>query len=166
LKHKVLVARNAEWQFRANDDPQGHAWTLLDFDAAGWNVGRAGFGFGDGEFATKLENIRARPSSIYLRKEFQIVQADAVTELGLALNYSDGFIAYINGHEVARVNIGRSSGRNAQGVKARTDRGWTYVAFGDAYQHLHDGVNVLAIEAHANVGAMDFFIDPELILED
>src|SRR5262249_10466323 len=117
-------------------------------------------------FLTKLAPVQGQPVSVYLRKAFQIRQGDAVTEIGLMVNYSDGFIAYLNGHEVARVNIGRSSGRNVQNVTARGDRGTTYLPLGCAHQYLHDGGNLLAIEAHGNPGRVDFCIDPALVIEE
>ena len=82
------------------------------------------------------------------------------------MDYRDGFIAYVNGREVARVNIGRSAGRNVQKLKARESSGVTYVSFKDAHRYVKEGVNILAIEAHSPVDALDMFMDPYLILED
>jgi hypothetical protein len=50
---------------------------------------------------------------LYVRREFTVTQADTVTELGLWVDYADGIIVHLNGQEVTRVNVGRSSGRNA-----------------------------------------------------
>jgi hypothetical protein len=167
VDYKVLIPKFAEWQFLAGEDPQGAAWTRKDFDAAKWKQGAAGFGFGDATFRTEVPREGGgRPSSIYLRREFNIEQADRITELGLIVDYRDGFIAYINGREVARVNIGRSAGRNVQKLKARESSGTTYISLKDAHRHVKEGVNVLAIEAHSPTDAVDMFIDPYLILED
>jgi hypothetical protein len=84
----------------------------------------------------------------------------------MLVNFADAFIAYVNGHEVARVGVGRSSGRNAQKIKPREGRGKVYVPFNDAQKYARDGVNVLAIEAHAAEGGADLYIDPSLLLED
>jgi hypothetical protein len=82
------------------------------------------------------------------------------------IDYQDAFIAYINGREVARVGVGRSSGRNVQKLKAREDRGQAYVALKDL-SSVRNGRNVLAIEVHsAGENPLDFHIDPYLILED
>ena len=166
IDHKVLISRNAEWQYLAGEHPRGQTWTQLEFNGTGWKKGVAGFGYGDIEFRTELTDVRGRPLSVYIRKEFHLEQADKVTELGLLLNYSEAFIAYLNGREVARVGIGRSSGRNAQKVKARDDAGEVYVALKDAHKHARDGLNVLAIEAHAATGGLDLCVDPSLLLED
>ena len=167
VDYKVLIPKFAEWQFLAGEDPQGANWTRKGFDAAKWKQGAAGFGFGDATFRTEVPREGGgRPSSIYLRREFNIEQADRITEMGLIVDYRDGFIAYINGREVARVNVGRSAGRNVQKLKAREGSGTTYISLKDAHRHVKEGVNVLAIEAHSPTDAVDMFIDPYLILED
>ncbi len=163
---KVLIPKNAEWQYSAGEDPRSLDWTRRDFDASDWKRGKAGFGFGDEPFKTELTKIRGKAASIYLRREFTVEQVDKITELGLVVNYSDGFIAYINGREVARKGIGRSSGRNVQKIVPREEAGSTYVALKDLSKTLRDGVNILTIEAHAARESLDLFVDPYLILED
>jgi hypothetical protein len=168
LDHKVLIPQNAAWHYLAGRHPQGLTWTQLDFKPDdSWRVGEAGFGVGDTIFRTELKGARNTPRVIYIRKEFQLEQADKVTELGLMINYSDGFVAYVNGREVARSGVGRSSGRNAQKITARTDRDFAYFALKDAHKHLRDGANVLSIEAHAaSDDSLDLSLDPYLLLED
>jgi len=102
-----------------------------------------------------------------VRRQFTVTQADAVTELGLWVDYADAIIVYLNGQEVTRVNVGRSSGRNAQGIKLREDSGAVYVPLGSIARFLVDGVNVLAIECHAHSeGSIDFGLNPALWMED
>lgn len=169
IDYKVLIPRNAEWRYLAGQHPRGLDWARDNFDFSGWKTGTAGFGFGDVEFRTELKGMRGKPASIYLIKDFTVEQADRVTELGLMINYLDGFIAYINGREVARSGVGRSSGKNAQKITARSrdDRGFAYFALKDIHKHLRDGDNVLAIEAHSASGdVLDLLVDPWLLLED
>ncbi len=167
VDHTVIIPREAEWEYLAGASPRGMSWTRLNFAAHGWRTGTAAFGFGAGTYGTELKDLRRKAGSIYLRKEFQIAQADRVAELGLWIDYADGFIAYINGREVARVGISRSSGRNAQGIKPREEIDPTYVVLKDISACLKDGLNLLAIEAHVASGeSLDFRLDPSLILED
>jgi hypothetical protein len=166
LQHRILIDKTAQWHFQSAGHPRGLAWTEPGFSAEGWRTGSGGFGFGDGTFSTRIDRVADQASAIYLRKQFEIAQADAVTEMGLLVDYSDGLIAFLNGREVARVNVGRSSGRNVQNVKARSGEGEAYLVLKDAHRHLVDGTNVLAIEAHAAPGVLDFFIDPVLVCED
>ena len=166
VDYKLLIPKNAEWQYLANEHPQGQSWTRREFDASKWKVGTAGFGHRNADARTELTRERNKPASIYLRREFTVEQADAVTEVGLMIDYRDGFIAYVNGREVARQNITRSSGRNAQKIKSRDESGYTYVALKDLHRTLKDGVNVIAIEVHGENDALDLMLDPYLILED
>ena len=53
-----------------------------------------------------------------------------------------------------------------QQLKRRESSGSTYVALKDIQRYVKDGVNILAIEAHAVPDALDLSIDPSLILED
>lgn len=166
IDYKLLIPKYAEWQYLAGEDPQGTAWTHKDFDASKWKRGNAGFGFGDTSHRTTVARERNQPSSIYLRREFTIEQVDRITEMGLLVDYRDGFIVYLNGREAGRVNIGRSSGRNVQQLKARESTGLTYLPLKGIDRSLKEGVNVIAIEAHALTDSMDMLIDPHLVLED
>lgn len=167
VDHRILIPRNAPWAYLAGSHPTGMDWTRPGFNAQGWKEGAAGFGYGEGAFRTELKELRRRVASLYLRKEFDVEQADRINELGLLIDYRDGFVAYLNGHEVARLGVTRSGGRNAQGVKAREDRGTIYVALKEIQAYLKDGTNVLAIEGHAaSADTGDFLLDPSLIAED
>ena len=111
--------------------------------------------------------MRRTQTVLYARREFQIEQADRVNELGLLIDFADAFIAYVNGQEVARSGVGRSSGRNAQNVKARDQKGRLYFGLKDARKHLRDGTNIIAIEAHnSTADRIDFLLDPAVVAED
>lgn len=167
VDHKVLIPSGATWRFACDPAPRGREWTRPAFDASGWAEGAGPFGFGPGTNRTSLESMKGRLTYLCVRREFEIEQADRVTELGLWIDYDDGFVAYLNGREVARAGVGRSSGRNAQKVAKRSGSGSAYVVLKDAPKHLRDGSNVLAIEVHnASLESSDLRLDPVLILED
>ena len=75
-----------------------------------------------------MRDMRRKATVLYARSEFHIEQTDRITELGLEIDFSDAFIAYINGHEVVRSGVGRSSGRNAQNIKVREQKGPQFFA--------------------------------------
>jgi acid phosphatase type 7 len=167
VDYQVLIPRHAEWIYLFGAHPQGKEWCQLEFPAKGWSRGAAPFGFGHEQLRTMLERPRNGRAALYLRRELTVRQADRVTEMGLIVNYQDGFIAYLNGGEVLRRGVGRSSGRNVQEVTSRATPGEVYVSLSDPHEHLRDGLNVLAIEVHSAGGeSLDFLIDPVLILED
>lgn len=167
VDHKVVIPAGADWQYTFDQPVRGKDWTQEDFKAEGWKTGPSAFGYGKVAFRTDVRDMRRKHTVLYARREFQIEQVDRLTEIGLQIDFSDAFIAYINGKEVARNGVGRSSGRNAQGVKLREQKGVQYFTLQDIGKHLKDGTNVLCIEAHnSSADKADFLLSPTLIIED
>ncbi|MEK0448945.1 MAG: Alkaline phosphatase precursor [Verrucomicrobiota bacterium] len=167
VDHKAVVPENAEWTYNYELPVQGRDWTTSGFAAEGWKKGAAPLGFGKVNFRTDVRGMKRKYTVLYARHEFSIEQADRVTELGLNIDYSDAFVASINGREVARQGVTRSSGRNAQGVKPRETKGTRYFVLPDPQKTLKDGVNVLTIEVHNSAADRpDLLLNPTLIIED
>jgi acid phosphatase type 7 len=167
VDHKVVVAPGDEWQYTYDLPLRGTEWTRPGFDTERWQKGPGAFGYGKVAFRTNVQEMRRKHTVLYARREFTIEQADRITEMGLQIDFSDAFIAYINGHEVARSGVGRSSGRNAQNVRPRDDKGSRYLIFPDPQRYLKNGVNILSIEGHnSRADKVDFLLNPVLILED
>ena len=163
----VSIPRYSEWTYLAGADPDGLKWTELKFDPKGWKKGEAPFGYGYKESRTVLDDMKERYSVVYLRHEFVVEHADYVAELGLMINYDDGFIAYLNGKEVIRKGVGRGHGKAAQSVKSHDASRHAYFPLRDFEKLLRDGVNVLAIEGHnTSLGSHDFLLDPYLVIEE
>jgi len=167
IDHKVLIPQGADWQYTFDLPVRGRDWGQLGFEAEGWKTAPGAFGYGDLKFRTNLREMRRKHTVLYARREFQVEQADRITELGLNIDFRDGFIAYVNGAEVARSGVGRSSGRNAQNIKLRETRGFRYYVLGNALKFLKDGTNVFAIETHlSSPDRVELLLDPVLIAED
>jgi hypothetical protein len=89
----------------------GPGWQTLGFSASEWRTGVGPFGFGYPNPGTDLRAaIYARTPSLYLRCEFEVSAAIATSTNGLRFRiaYDDGFVAYLNGVEIARRNLGPS----------------------------------------------------------
>ena len=87
------------WFYRVPSSQPNPSWNLLYFDDSNWAQGMSGFGYGDDDDATLVpENT----ISIYLRKTFDIIDIDAIDKIRLDIDYDDGFVAYLNGQEIAR----------------------------------------------------------------
>jgi hypothetical protein len=78
------------------------AWTLGAFDDASWLDGSTGIGYGDDDDATVLTDMRSSYYSVYLRRPFVLPDGVAPDRLLLTVGYDDGFVAYLNGQEIAR----------------------------------------------------------------
>ena len=88
------------------------------------------------------EQMFEQASSVFLRTPFQVADANDHDSLTLRVQYDDGFIAYLNGEEVAR--------RNAEApIDDRSVADAVLVESIDLTQHLdllQEGDNVLAIQ--------------------
>jgi len=148
---------------------RGLEWTLLLFDVGDWPLGPGGFGYSDGDDATDLGSQMLNICvSVYLRQSFVVSEADAslTNALEFIVNYDDGYIAYLNGVEISRANMG-AAGSFVQfdSVTTAGREAGIYVTnrLAAASSLLLPGTNVLAIQAH-NVAASssDLSIIPDL----
>jgi len=104
---------------------------------------------------------------VYARSEFELAPGskDKIGQIGLAISYDDGFIAYLNGHEVLRVGVEEQLHKSkAKKVTAHEADGYEYFPLKNAIQYLLEDENVLAIEGHnEGVFSSDFTLDPYLL---
>ena len=92
-----VVIPGQAWKYTLPDGPNTN-WTKSNFDDSSWLVGNTGIGYGDGDDETIISNT----ISLYMRKTFEIEDVSLVSRAVLDIDYDDGFVAYINGVEVAR----------------------------------------------------------------
>lgn len=97
----VVVAENT-WRYRVGDPQLSNNWNQPGFNDMSWGEGNGGFGYGDGDDNTIIPST----VSLYLRKEFTLSDTASIAALSLYADYDDAFVAYLNGVEVARANIG------------------------------------------------------------
>ncbi|MCI0632545.1 MAG: lamin tail domain-containing protein, partial [Actinobacteria bacterium] len=100
-----LVDFGETWSFvRGRTDPPGEpmAWTRRDYDSAGWESGRMGFGYDDGDDQTVLDDMEDQYTTVFVRRSFSLDDPAVVDRCILTMDYDDAFIAYVNGVEVAR----------------------------------------------------------------
>ncbi len=139
------------------------AWTEVDFDDAAWETGPTGLGYADGDDATELDDMEDGYTTVYARKVFQVVEPGAIDGLALTIDYDDGFVAYLNGVEVARGNAGEAGAVLAfDAVAGGNHEAGTPEIFliGEA---LVDGDNVLAVQGlNTAIGSSDFSLIPTL----
>lgn len=103
----VVNATDAWRYFRGVSQPPIN-WKSLAFNDASWNQGQCSVGYGDGDDATQINAT----VSVYLRKNFSIIDTANIAKAILNMDYDDGFIAWINGVEIARSSNMGNSGDN------------------------------------------------------
>ncbi|MBN1995991.1 CotH kinase family protein [candidate division KSB1 bacterium] len=89
--------------FPVNTKPPQN-WRLTGFDDSNWNTGPSGFGYSDGDDATVIPQTLA----IFIRKSFLLERPDHVDTALFHMDYDDAFVAWLNGIEIARANIGET----------------------------------------------------------
>lgn len=164
-----LIERGALWRFlRGTAEPSDGTldWTLENFDDSGWEEGAAGFGYGDGDDVTLLDDMENNYTTVYIRHEFEILDPLKIPSMYLRISYDDGFIAYLNGQPLVNRNV------NGSGPFAATDTAPTsheansvsQIDVTDAIGLLRPGTNVLAIQGlNIRSGSSDFSLDPTLV---
>ncbi|MCA9217556.1 MAG: CotH kinase family protein, partial [Planctomycetales bacterium] len=158
------------------DSMIGTEWTSPDFveGAAGetWINTQTGVGYDDRNtydplFAMELAEFTNL--SMYVRIPFEITQEQlpALKQLVLNIQYDDGFIAYINGTEVARSNapgnVGDPVPLTERATQSNRARAGEFEPFYLQDVSLHVGTNYLAIQGlnRSRTGG-DLLIRPEL----
>ena len=163
-----IVSAGTVWKFfRGLSEPSGGtlAWTQEGFDDGTWESGPAGFGFSDGDDTTILVDMAGRYTTVYLRKLFMLDAGDIQGELELVVDYDDGFVAFLNGVEIARSRAGpRSSAIGFDDVASGSHEAGTPEVFplGSAGELLVPGTNVLAVVGLNSLNSGDFSLHPRL----
>ncbi|MBN1671552.1 MAG: hypothetical protein JXR37_10990 [Kiritimatiellae bacterium] len=104
----VVIAGGSTWRYlkgTAEASQPATAWCMAAFDDSGWAAGPTPIGYGAAGLGTELTDMRGSYSSVFLRSAFRIQNSAWVVELRLSAQFDDGFVMWINGQEVARVNV-------------------------------------------------------------
>lgn len=172
---EALMAVGADCRFFRGVSTPPVDWNATGFDDTTWEEGVTGIGYGDGDDATVLDDMRFEDGvhagylSVYVRQIFDLADPADIENLILRVRYDDGFVAYLNGVEVARENLSASplfhdtpADRAAGNVDDRSNQSeWV---INDAKIHLVTGTNTLAVELHnASLTSSDATIIPELV---
>ena len=150
-QYKTLINEGDSFRYLVPTSSPPNHWTHLTFDDNSWQIGNSGFGYADGDDETL---INSGVSSVYVRKSFTVTDLDLINELWFDIDFDDGFVAYINGTEIARSNIlGESPSFDAETI---TDREALMYQSGapirfpvnDFQNLLNNGENILSIQVH------------------
>src|SRR5213592_4757455 len=173
----VIFPTNSTWKyfkgFSEASSPDSTAWRAIGFDDSSWPAGQAAFYFenqpgGPASYTgnTLLDDMFGKYTCVFLRKTFVVTNVADISELQLYSFSDDGFIAWINGTEVARFNMpvgdvpfdGSSLPALTEPVPPQTD------AVANPGAFLVSGTNVLAVQSfNASLGSSsDFVIDLSL----
>jgi hypothetical protein len=153
----------------------GLSWIELEFDDANWLSGTSGVGYDRQLIGVNFLpfiglNVEAAMynvnQTIYVRVPFTVENPAEISTLTLRVMFDDGFVAYLNGQEVASSNAPSVLAWNSAALGPRSDVAATnFVDFDiSAYRgFLMAGPNVLSFHAlNVPVTSPDLLLVPEL----
>ncbi len=164
---ETIINQGDIWKYRIGSPDIPSDWNTVGFQDAGWSSGVSGFGYSDGDDATELPG---GTMSIYIRKVFTVNNLDEVLQVILHVDFDDGFVAYLNGEEIARANVSGNPpayNQEASSHEAEMYNGGLPEMFtNDTYKSfLREGDNVLAIQGHnVSTSSSDLSLIPFLTL--
>ena len=151
---ETVVYNNDHWRFFVGTTEPPQDWMGASFNDSNWNNGIGGIGYGDGDDNTQISPVNA----VYIRRQFNIVDTATIKMAILHADFDDAFVAYLNGVEFARSNIGEVGTPPAHFESAYYDHEAalylngvpeTYNLFGQRLKELlNEGINTLAIQIH------------------
>lgn len=134
-------------------------WGTVNFVDSSWSTGTAPIG--QGVAGGALSGVVGTTPSIYVRQVFTVSAAEAANAnaLHLLADFDDGFVAYLNGVEVARANLQTPNTfvpRTAVSSATRNFGSNTTYTIDPNVAKLVAGSNVLAIQVHnVSIGDSD-----------
>jgi len=172
----VVVDFGSSTRYLANSANPGigMTWTAAIFNDAGWSEGFFGVGYETESGAENLllTSVPTSARSIYTRTTFTISDVNQVDNLMLGVDYDDGYVAWINGVEVSRVNLPSGPlGWDTPTDNAHESSNGLVPVFDEVdvtaagIPALHDGENVLSVAVwNVTSGSSDLVLVPRLVL--
>lgn len=174
---EVLVPAGSSWRYFKGtiEPPLDGAATWVDpaYNDSGWPSGPAAFYYENQPGSanaftgqTLLSDMFGGYTCVLLRRTFVIANPSDVEVLQVAAFCDDGFIAWINGREVARFNMPAGAvpcSSSSLPALSEPISWWTNLV-ADAEEFLVPGTNVLCVQAFNSslADSSDFIIDPAL----
>ncbi|MCY7410158.1 MAG: lamin tail domain-containing protein [Chitinophagales bacterium] len=164
---ETAIYDSSLWSYYVPADALNEAWYLPGYDASSWLKGKGGIGFGDNDDSTV---ITTGSISVYMIHNFIIPDLSKIVSAVLHVDYDDGFVAYLNGIEIARKNLSGTPpvwDEQAMNHEAKMYSGGKPETFNiDSaifVSAIKNDSNVLAIEIHnASTGSNDLTARPFL----
>ena len=161
-----IVPAGSVWKYSDVGADLGTEWRQTRYDDTAWPSGPAQLGYGDGDEATVVsfgDNAHYKHVTTYFRKSFGLTEIAPFRSLSIYLLVDDGAVAYLNGEEVARVNM-------PSGPIDYTTLAPQGIADEDSFTELEVspallqfGLNTLAVEIHqTNRNSSDISFDCSL----
>ncbi len=165
---ETLFAAGGLWRYRKGTSEPPTTWKSRTYNDVGWSSGASPIGYdtsGQDPITTQLSDMQGNYRSFYARHGFSVADPGTVDDLVLYVKIDDAFVAYLNGTEVCRFNIGGSPPAYDDLSDSAQDYGGLTAYDITAYKGaLVAGENVLAIQTHnGSDSSSDCFMDARLV---
>ncbi|MFC2124620.1 CotH kinase family protein [Bacteroidota bacterium] len=153
LYWETIIDIGDEWKYLVPTSELASSWRDVGYDDSDWSTGKSGFGYGDEDDSTILDVTL----SVFIRKRITINDKNDIQQAYLHIDFDDGFVAYLNGIEIARSNIGTAGIPPAFDQPADNYNHEAAMYQGSlpdkflidsVYNYLVEGENILAIQIH------------------
>jgi hypothetical protein len=151
----VIIPLDSTWKFLKGyaeaSSPDPTAWRAIDLDESTWLTLPAPFWYGDVQPSpgSQLTDMLNGYTCVFMRGTFALTNVNDISELELGAQSDDGFIAWINGQEVARFNMPQGdipfSGTALPALPEPIP--FQNFTLTDPRAYLVNGTNVLAVQA-------------------
>lgn len=152
---ETVVYDDDVWRYLVPTSEPDASWRTTSFDDSAWQEGQGGFGYGDDDDQTVIQEGVV---SVFQRITFSISDTSAIGLAVLHVDFDDAFVAYLNDVEIGRSNIGTpgdhppfdqlASGlHEADLYQGRAPGGFT-LSRETLLLALNEGENVLAVQTH------------------
>ncbi len=156
---EMAVNAQSSWKYAVGSASIDTNWRNLSFSDASWSSGTGGVGFGDGDDGTGISVT----TSVFMRKSFNIPDTSQILKAVFMMDYDDGFVAYLNGVEIARANLGIPGTRPRWNDLAPSSHEAMMYQGGEPDSFFIDpvflktiirnGTNVLSVQTHNNTAS-------------
>ena len=162
---QTIIEWHSQWSyFKGKSEPStpNNLWRNIDFNATGWSVGNAPFSYGNGTGGTLLSDMINNYTTFYIRKEITIDPA-TIDQIRISCDYDDGFVIWINGTEVWKLNVLNDYSYFKGAAGAHESGEWASITISKNDLNLVNGKNVIAIQGfNATKVSSDFYLDAKL----
>ena len=169
----ALVPPDGEMVFFRGLEQPPDDWHQIDFDDGDWEAGSLGIGYeasGDPVaeplLNTLLPDMQDAYASVYVRASFELEDLESIQAVQFGIQYDDGYVAYLNGEEIARVGLtGNPPLFDALAASKDITAAPEFTTID--VSKLVAGTNVLAVQGHnTTLGSSDFSCVPRLLAFD
>jgi hypothetical protein len=163
---QVFVDWNSQWSyFKGIQEPSqpNTLWRGVGFNYSAWPKGNAPFRYGDGSGGTLLSDMINNYTTLYIRKEFVINDTNDVDQLKITVDFDDGFVVWINGMEVWKINVLQNYSYTGGAVNPHEFGEWESIVIDKKNISLKNGSNVIAVQGfNFAKNSSDFYLSTKV----